>query len=124
MCRTKVPQFQATYEKLVENGAIPRSATFMNIDDQEGNQLWRIVVMSNMMENYMQEGRKQGLTLRKFVYDYEKYKADQEVRTKLEQRQEFLKVSPIQRFISFRINLLAEAISPSVNCLLLWCIWK
>jgi hypothetical protein len=80
---------------VIEQGAIPRSAVFMNIDDQEGNQMWRIVVMSNKVDNYLSEGRKQGLTLRKFTYDYEKYKQDQEARTKLEQRHEFLKVSLI-----------------------------
>jgi hypothetical protein len=64
----------------------------MNIDDQEGNQLWRVVVMSHLLDNFLTEGRKAGLILRKFVYDYEKYKQDQEVRTKLETRHEVLKV--------------------------------
>jgi hypothetical protein len=64
----------------------------MNIDDPEGNQLWRVVVMSHLLDNFLTEGRKNGLMLRKFVYDYEKYKQDQEVRTKLETRHEVLKV--------------------------------
>ena len=48
--------------------------------------------MSNQVDNYLNEARKKGFLFKKFVYDYEKYKQDQEVRTKLEQRHEFLKV--------------------------------
>ena len=40
--------------------------------------------MSSQVDNYLTEGRKQGLYMKKFSYDYEKYKQDQEARTKLE----------------------------------------
>ena len=53
MYRTKVPQFLATYEKVLPEEAmatVPKSAVFMNIDDQEGNQLWRFVVMTNQLD--------------------------------------------------------------------------
>jgi chaperonin cofactor prefoldin len=74
-------------------GAVPRSAQPMNIDDQEGNQLYRFAVMTDFLEQYLQEARKANLNCRKFTYDYEKYKQDLEVKTKLEQRHEFLKVT-------------------------------
>lgn len=77
---------------MVEDAAVPRSAQFMNIDDQEGNQMWRVVVMSSKLDDFITAGRKAGYNFKKFVYDYEKYKKDQEERTKLEQRHEFLKV--------------------------------
>lgn len=48
--------------------------------------------MTDFVDQYLQEARKQGYHFKKFVYDYEKYKQDQEVKTKLEQRHEFLKV--------------------------------
>jgi hypothetical protein len=64
----------------------------MNIDDNEGNQLWRFVVMNDSLDNYLQEAKKQSFNVKRFVYDYEKYKEEQVVRTKLEQRHEFLKV--------------------------------
>ena len=56
----------------------------MNIDDADGNQMWRVAVMTNQLEAYVSEARKQGFAMKKFVYDYEKYKQDQEIRTKLE----------------------------------------
>lgn len=74
-------------------GAVPRSAKFMQLDDQEGNQLYRFAVFSDFADQYLSEARKLGFNFKKFVYDYEKYKQDQEVKTKLEQRRELLKVS-------------------------------
>lgn len=41
----------ASYEKILpEYGAVPRSAQFMNIDDKEGNQLYRFAVMSDFVD--------------------------------------------------------------------------
>ena len=40
----------------------------------------------------MSEAKKQGLLVKRFVYDIEKFKAEQENKTKLEQKLEFLKV--------------------------------
>jgi hypothetical protein len=77
---------------LPDYGAIPRSAQTMHIDDPEGNQLWRFTVLTDFVDNYLQEARRQGFNFRKFHYDYEKYKQEQEVKTKLEQRHEYLKV--------------------------------
>lgn len=37
-----------------------------------------------MIDNYMQKARSEGMTLKKFVYDYEKYKADLHQKTVLE----------------------------------------
>lgn len=91
--KTKVTQFQQQYEELVADAAVPRCAQYLQLEDKDGYQLWRIVVLSSKIDEYMAEGRRQGLTLKKFTYNYEKYKADQEEKTKLEQRCEYLKVS-------------------------------
>lgn len=48
--------------------------------------------MTDFLDQYLQEARKANLNCKKFTYDYEKYKQDLEVKTKLEQRHEFLKV--------------------------------
>jgi predicted phosphatase len=55
---------------------VPRSAKPLDIEDKEGNQLWRIVVLTDKLEEYMNEGRKQGLILRKFTYNYEAYQKE------------------------------------------------
>jgi hypothetical protein len=48
--------------------------------------------MSNKVDNYINEARKAGFTVKRFVYDIEKYKQDQENKIKLEHRIETLKV--------------------------------
>ncbi len=91
--KQKVALFQQQYEELVTDAAVPRCAQYLQLEDKDGNQLWRIVVLSSKIDEYMAEGRRQGLTLRRFTYNIEKYKAEQEEKTKLEQRCEYLKVS-------------------------------
>lgn len=44
------------------------------------------------IDNYMIEAKKQGLLVKRFVYDYEKFKSEQENKTRLEQKLELLKV--------------------------------
>lgn len=55
---------------------VPRSLKYLGIEDKEGNQLHRIVVMSNQIDAYVQKARSEPYVVKKFVYDYEKYKAD------------------------------------------------
>lgn len=63
---------------------VPKSLRFLDIEDKEGNQLYRIVVMSNQIDAYMQKCRSEPFLLKKFVYDYEKYKAELQQKTVLE----------------------------------------
>jgi hypothetical protein len=65
-------------------GAVPRSLKYLGKEDKEGNQLWVITVMAHTLDNYLQECRKNNVTVRKFVYDYEKYKNDLQQKTILE----------------------------------------
>ena len=81
--KLKIPLFLEKYEKVIPwneqsgiFGAIPRSAKYLDIEDKEGNQLWRIVVLTEKLEEYMVEGRKQALVLRKFTYNYEAYQKE------------------------------------------------
>jgi hypothetical protein len=75
--KTKVDHFVASYEKIIpwtesSFGAVPRSAKKLPIpDDKYGNQIWRIVVIKDKLQEYLNEGRKAGLILRPFTYNYE-----------------------------------------------------
>ena len=89
--KSKIDQFKMTYEKLLKGEdasampvVVPNSCRYLGIEDKEGNQLFRFVVMSNQVDNYMAKARQENFSLRKFVYDYEKYKADLHQRTVLE----------------------------------------
>jgi hypothetical protein len=53
--KTKVASFLSTYEKIIpwDNSsfaAVPRSAKSLDIEDKDGNQLWRIIVMKDKVE--------------------------------------------------------------------------
>ena len=78
--RLKVDAFKQTYEKVIpwnnetqDFSVVPRSARSLDIEDKDGNQLWRFVVLRERLEEYLEKGRKAGLVLRKFTYDYERY---------------------------------------------------
>lgn len=63
--------------------AVPRSAKPLGFEDKEGNMLIRIVVLAAKVDDYIKEAKRKYL-LKKFVYDYEKYKQDLESKTVLE----------------------------------------
>jgi V-ATPase subunit C len=83
------------YEKLVEKAAIPRSARFMDLEDKDGYQLWRFVVLTTKVDNYLNEARKTGMSVKRFQYDFQKYKLEQETKVKLEHQMESLKVTSL-----------------------------
>jgi V-type H+-transporting ATPase subunit C len=101
--KTQIPKFKATYEKVLpwnaegQFGAIPRSDVSLGIEDAEGNQLWRIVVVKDRLQEYITEGRKQGLILRPFVYDAEGYKKEIQIITELENKANLLKTQLAQK---------------------------
>lgn len=63
---------------------MPGSCKYLGIEDKEGFQLYRIVVFTDFVDDYLTACRKEGITARKFVYDEAKFKADLEQRTRLE----------------------------------------
>lgn len=91
--KTKLLPFQENYEKILEHAAVPRSLKFLELEDKEGYQLHRVVVLSSKVENYITEARKHGFTLKKFAYDLEKYREEQMLKTKLENKIDTLKSS-------------------------------
>ena len=40
--------------------------------------MYRFVVLTNKVDNYLAECRKSGILAKKFVYDFEKYKQEME----------------------------------------------
>jgi V-type H+-transporting ATPase subunit C len=91
--KTKIEHFKGTYEKVIpwiDNNftVVPRSAKHIKEipEDKYGNQVWRIVVFKDKLQDYLKEGRNAGLILRPFTYDLENYKKELEQCTKLEDR--------------------------------------
>ena len=90
--RTKVQQFRENYELVIpwEMGSnqfsiVPGSARYLGIEDKDGFQLWRVVVLKERADEYIAIAAKQrGLTFRKFTYNYYKYQEELKERTKLE----------------------------------------
>lgn len=56
--KAKVQQFADVYEKILEEGAVPKSLRYMELMDKDGFQIFRIVVLANKMDNYINEARK------------------------------------------------------------------
>lgn len=95
--KTQVARFEQIYEKVLpwdatsgQFSVVPRSARPLNIEDSEGNQLWRIVVLKDRLDEYIAAGKKD-LVLRKFTYDFEGYKRELQVITELESKLNLLK---------------------------------
>ena len=95
--RSKVELFANSYERLIRDSEIPAivpgSLRYLGIEDKEGNQLYRIVVLTSQLDNVMTRGRQEGQTFRKFTYDYQKYQEDLKQKTVLETSYEQQKVS-------------------------------
>lgn len=51
------------------------------------------MVLSVKVDDYVQKSKQEGYSVKKFVYDYDKYKLEQENKTKLEAKLEYLKVN-------------------------------
>ena len=58
MCRSKTQPFLTSYETLIDEAAVPRSAKYLQLEDKDGNQLWRIVVLSVKVDYYMAEAKR------------------------------------------------------------------
>lgn len=86
--KSKVELFANSYERLIRDSEIPAivpgSLRYLGIEDKEGNQLYRIVVLTSQLDNVMTRGRQEGQTFRKFTYDYQKYQEDLKQKTVLE----------------------------------------
>ena len=66
-------------------GVIPKSARFLDLEDPEGNQLFRLTVMKEDVDQYMKVLKKNGYLSQHFVYDEVQYVADKKLEAELKQ---------------------------------------
>lgn len=88
--KNKVEYFEQNYET-VKEGVVPRSARHLRdgdgefLEDKDGNQVYRIVVMENSVDSFVLKCKQTiGFTAKIFIYDEEGYKKDLEEAKKIE----------------------------------------
>ncbi len=91
--KTKLDIFLSSYELLIEQAVIPRSAKQLEgLEDKDGNVLYRFVVLTTKVDQYLAKARNQGYVVKRFQYNFEKYQQEQASKTSLETKIETLKV--------------------------------
>lgn len=76
--KNKVEYFEDNYENIKE-GVVPRSARQLDVEDKDGNQLFRVVVMENSVDSFLPKCKqKLGFLAKVFNYDEEGYQKDLE----------------------------------------------
>ena len=73
--KSKVEQFKGSYEKITKD-VVPRTFMSLNKEDKDGNQLWRVIMLNHSVDEFVLATRKQGYTVRKFVYDEDVYNSE------------------------------------------------
>ena len=66
-------------------GVVPFSSKYLDLDDPEGNQLWRITVMTADATDYMKVLKKNGFHSQQFTYDSEQYVKNRKLESQLKQ---------------------------------------
>ena len=62
------------------SGAIPGSAGFLNYEDKDGNQLWRVTCLKSQITDYMKVMKKNSFTCQEFFYDFAAYQENMTLR--------------------------------------------
>lgn len=77
--KNKVEQFKSSYES-VKEGVVPKSARHLvEVEDKDGNQVFRVVVMENSADSFtLKCKQKIGFSAKVFVYDEESYQKELE----------------------------------------------
>ena len=76
--KTKVDHFKKSYESVGE-GIVPRSARNLDVEDKDGNTIFRVVVMENSADSFLIKCKQRiGYTAKLFKYDEEGYQKDLE----------------------------------------------
>lgn len=90
--KTKFMIFKDSFEKVIDKAVVPGSCTSLNLEDRDGNQLFRVVVFKHSVDNFLNEIKKAGYAARRFEFNEEQHKKDEEQKVRLEQRIEAMKV--------------------------------
>ena len=64
-------------------GVVPFSEKYLGQDDNEGNQLWRVTVMKDVVSEYARILKKQGFPSQVFDFDKEQYLENKKLESKL-----------------------------------------
>jgi len=62
---------------MTKPGVVPFSEKFLNAEDPDGNQLWRLTCMKEDAVEYIKVLRKNGFPAQEFAYDQEAYLENQ-----------------------------------------------
>jgi hypothetical protein len=66
-------------------GVIPSSDKYLDKEDPDGNQLWRLTVMTDHAHGYIRVMKKQGFMCQEFTFDSDAYTANKNLESKLKQ---------------------------------------
>jgi V-type H+-transporting ATPase subunit C len=94
---TKLPVFAQNYEFWPEGSVVPDSMKNLEKQDQEGNLLVGVTVLTSAVDEFIAKSRNQGFTARKFEFDFEKFTSDQKKRGIIESRIQYLQTQLSQR---------------------------
>lgn len=73
------------HEKMMSQpGAIPNSERYLEAEDQDGNQLWRLTCMKEQVVDYIKCMKKAGFLCQDFTYDAVQYTENQKLKSQLE----------------------------------------
>jgi hypothetical protein len=71
-------------------GVVPLSAKYLDLEDPDGNQIYRLTVMSADLSEYQKILKKNGFNSQQFTYDSEQYVANKRLESQLKQEMKTL----------------------------------
>ena len=78
-------QLRAHERKMVLPGVIPNSEKYLEQEDTEGNQLWRVTCMKDTVSEYSKILKKSGFHCQEFNFDQDQYVANKNLESQLKQ---------------------------------------
>jgi len=78
------PEFVKTYEQMADNIVPMSGRKFQDLDDKDGNSLWRVVMFKSAAENFKKQCRERRYVVRDFEYSEEGYQQLKAQRGQLE----------------------------------------
>jgi len=72
------------HEKEIElPGVVPMSSKYLDLEDPDGNQLWRITAMTDHVSGYLRVLKKAGFQCQEFTFDSDAYSANKNLESQL-----------------------------------------
>ena len=73
---------KAAHQKMMNQpGVVPSSDKYLDSEDPDGNQLWRVTCMKEQVIDYIKVMRKNGFLCQQFEYDAVKYMENQKLQS-------------------------------------------